>query len=241
MKGKTNRAFAMSWPLIAALGAALILVATINVLWLRLDQKATDQANWVDHTHQVIALLQETLTRSDDMLTGQRGFALTREKDFLQPYLTATNRMPDLIHSLRKLVRENPGQEKRLEQLEGLIARHEEINQEHIEALTKGNPLTPDLPFRRAVRESLDGLHAVVGEMMAEENRLLAERREALHHSSQLVILANITSGLVSAVLLLGVFSALWRENTRRRGVEAELQRSHEQLEELVRQRTASL
>jgi PAS domain S-box-containing protein len=241
VKEKNNHAFAPAWPLMVALAAALILVATINVLWLRLDQKATEQADWVDHAHQVIALLEEALAKSDDMLTGQRGFALTREKDFLQPYLAATNRMPELIRSLREMVRDNPGQERRLDRLEELIARHAEINRAHIEALVKNDPLTADLPFRRAVKESLEAIHAVVGEMMAEENRLLAERREALRHSSYLVTLANIASGLVSMGLLLGVFGALWLENARRRGVEAELQRSHEKLEELVRQRTTSL
>jgi len=241
VKERTNPAFATAWPLVSALVAALVLVATINVLWLRLDRKATEQADWVDHAHQVITLLEETLAKSDDMLTGQRGFALTREKDFLEPYLAATNRMPDLIRSLRELVRDNPNQEKRLDQLESLMATHMEINRQHIEYLVKGDALTPDLPFRRTVRESLDRIHAIVGEMMMEENRLLAQRREALGHSSHLVILANITSGLVSVVLLLGVFSALWRENLRRRSVETELQESHEELEELVRQRTASL
>lgn len=242
MKEKPNQASAAVWPLMVALGAALILVATIDVLWSRLDQQATAQADWVDHAHQVIALLEETLVRSDDMVTGQRGFALTREKDFLQPYLTATNRVPDLVRSLRDLFRDNPGQEKRLDQLESLIARHMEINREHIEALvTGGNPLTPDLVFRRAIKESLDNIHAVVGDMVLEENRLVVQRREALRRSTNLVTLANIASGLVSVSLLLGVFTALWRENARRRRVEAELQRSHEKLEELVRQRTASL
>ena len=241
MKQKSNPASAAVWPLMIALGTALILVAAINVLWARLDQKANDQADWVDHTRQVIALLEETLARSDDMVTGQRGFALTRETDFLRPYLTATNRVPELIDSLRELFRDNPDQAKRLDQLERLIAKHVAINQEHIAALVKGDPLTPDLPFRRAIKESLDNIHVAVGEMVTEENQLLAQRREVLRRYTRLVTLANITSGLVSAGLLLGVFSALWRENGQRRRVEAELQRSHEKLEEMVRQRTASL
>ncbi len=241
VKERANHAIARAWPLIVALGAALILVVIINVLWSRVNQKATQQADWVDHAHQVIALLEETLARTDDMVTGQRGFALTREKDFLQPYLTATNRMPDLLRSLRELVRDNPDQEKRVGQLELLIASHTEINRKHIEALLRGDPLVLDMPFRRGIKDSLDAIHAAVGEMVAEENRLLDQRRGGLRRSTHLVTLVNIVSGLVSVGLLLGVFSALWRENTRRRGVEAELKRSHEKLEELVRQRTASL
>jgi two-component system CheB/CheR fusion protein len=55
------------------------------------------------------------------------------------------------------------------------------------------------------------------------------------------VQLANIGGAVVSSILVLGVFAALWRENKRRRVVEAELRESHEVLEDRVRQRTVSL
>ena len=173
-----NHALAPVWPLITALSAAIVLVAFINVLWLRLDWKAAEEADWVDHTHQVIALLEETLVRADDMVTGQRGFALTHEQDFLQPYLAATNRIPDLIRSLGELVGRNPDQVERLDRLRLLLAKHTEINQEHIASLIRSDPLAPDMAFRRAVKESLDAIHVVVGMMVGEENRLLAQRRK---------------------------------------------------------------
>jgi PAS domain S-box-containing protein len=62
-----------------------------------------------------------------------------------------------------------------------------------------------------------------------------------LEHDSRLVTQANIVSGFVSVVLLIGVFSALWRENARRRVVEAELRVSQEELEDRVKERTLSL
>ena len=64
MPSSSNPVLAPAWSLMAALSAAIILVAFINVLWLRLDRKAAAEADWVDHAHQVVALLEETLVRA---------------------------------------------------------------------------------------------------------------------------------------------------------------------------------
>ena len=231
---KSQPVFASAWLRHAALWLALILVVGIDILWLRLDNQATKQGDWVDHTHQVIAKVEETLARSGDMVMGQRGFALTHEDNYLQPYRTATNRMPFLLEQLRDLTADNPGQAARTERLALLLERHQRINQEHIDLLLKTDPNAPDLEFRRTVKDSNDRLRSLAQEIVSEETRLLMERRETLDHDTQMVTLANIASGVVSIALLLGVFRALWRENERRRGAET-------RLEELVEQRTASL
>ena len=220
---------------------AIALVSGINVLWWKLDHNATRQADLVDHTHQVLATLEEILSRASDMLVGQRGYALTHDKEYLQPFFTATNRMPSLLRSMEALMQDNPVQQTNLTSLEGLLVQHERMSCEHLDDLIKGDPLAPDLEFRRKVKESQDGIHAGVDKMIREENRLLVLRRADLNHDSSLVALANIFSGLLSAGLLVGVFTALWRENARRRVAEAELWHSQEELENRVRERTLSL
>jgi signal transduction histidine kinase len=226
---------------VAALAAALILVASINVLWWRLDLQATKQADQVDHTHQVIAALEETLARADDMVIGQRGYALTHEEDFLKPYFTATNRMPALLFSVRTLVRDNSEQLAALGRLEPLLADYEQVNREHIVALSRNNPLAPDLEFRRKIRDSMDQIHATVGQMVAAENDLLEQRQESSNRAARIVTRVNVVAALVSMGLIISVFSALRRENARRQVSEMELQRSHEELEHRVEQRTQSL
>jgi PAS domain S-box-containing protein len=241
VKNATPRAYSATWPLIVAFCIAIALVSGINVLWWKLDHNATRQADLVDHTHQVLATLEEILSRASDMLVGQRGYALTHDKEYLQPFFTATNRMPVLIRSMETLTQDNPVQRKNLNSLEGLLAQHERMSCEHLDELVKGDPLAPDLEFRRKVKESQDGIHAEVDKMVREENRLLVLRRAALNQDSTLVGLANIFSGLLSAGLLVGVFTALWRENARRRIVETELWHSQEELENRVQERTLSL
>jgi signal transduction histidine kinase len=222
--------------------AALILEASIDVLWWRLDQQANEQADQVDHTHQVIAALEETLARADDMVIGQRGFALTHEPDFLKPYFTATNRLPLVVRTLRELTHDNANQQARLDQLEPLLADYQLINRDHIAALVKGSdPLAPDLSFRRQIRDNMEAIRGLIGEMGGEENRLLAQRQASARRATRIVTGVNIVAAVVGTGLILAVFTALWRENARRRAYELELRCAQGELEERVRQRTCSL
>jgi PAS domain S-box-containing protein len=240
MRQGNNHASA-AWLRIVALGAAIALLASITVLDWRSSQEAATEAVWVDHSHQVIDVLDEMLEQLTAMQTGHRGYALTHEKDFLQPFLEATNKMPGLVSSLRELTRDDPVEREQLNRLEPLVARHIEINLSQIEALVKGDPNAPDLVFRRTLKQSLDNVSAAIGEMVSQENRLLGQRRNALKRTTRIVQLVNVGSTLASAALILGVFAALWRENARRRQVEAELRQAQDELEERVRLRTASL
>ncbi len=238
---RKNFPFTSTWPYAAALTAALVLVASINVLWWDLDRQASNQTDLVDHTHQVIAALEETLAITDDLVIGQRGYALTHEKDFLLPYENATNRIPTLFISLRSLVRDNLKQIDTLHRLEPVVINYERLNRQHIANLATSDPLSPDLDFRRTIRDNVEQIHLLVQQMIAEENSLLNERQASSQHAAHVVTAVNVVAGLVSMALIVLVFSALRRENFRRRLSEAALQRSHEQLEDRVQQRTLSL
>ncbi|SHN07139.1 CHASE3 domain-containing protein [Chitinophaga sp. CF418] len=51
-------------------------------------------AFWVDHTNAVIYRLENTLSFMKDAETGQRGYLLTGDEDFLEPYRRETGKMP---------------------------------------------------------------------------------------------------------------------------------------------------
>lgn len=241
MQTKPQLTVGATWPHVAALAAALILVASINFLWWRLAQNAANQTAQVEHAYQILSLLDQTLDNVDDMVLGQRGFALTHEQDYLKPYFDATNELPGLLRSLQALVRDNPKQTATLERLQPLISDYEAINRQHVAGLSKGDPMAPDLDFRRKVRDNRDRIHFIAGQMIDEENSLLDERKAASEQAAAIVTRVNIVAGLVSMALIVAVFIALGRENVRRRISEGELQRSHEQLEQRVQQRTLSL
>src|ERR1044071_2021958 len=128
-----------------------------------------------------------------------------------------------------------------LARLEPMLVEFEKLNREHIVAMVHGDPLAPDLEFRRQARAGTEQIHTAVGHMIIEENKLLAQRQQSSQHAARVVTRVNIVACLVSVALIVTVFGALSRENVRRRASEEELQRSRDHLELRVQQRTRSL
>ncbi|MBF8671159.1 response regulator [Pseudomonas putida] len=96
-------------PLGVGLLGAVAFVAVINYLLSALQ--------WVEHTDRVIGSANETVKLSIDMETGMRGFLITGDERFLDPYEVAKPRIIDSLQSLRGMVGDNPQQVERIDRL----------------------------------------------------------------------------------------------------------------------------
>ncbi|TVT84411.1 response regulator [Pseudomonas sp. H3(2019)] len=75
---------------------------------------------WVQHTDRVINNANEALTLTVDLETGIRGFLLSGDEHFLDPYETAKPRIIVALKTLQELTADNPPQVDRLRRLEAL-------------------------------------------------------------------------------------------------------------------------
>ncbi|HET9853412.1 MAG TPA: CHASE3 domain-containing protein, partial [Methylomirabilota bacterium] len=65
---------------------------------------------WVSHTHEVMTQLEQVVSTLEDAETGQRGYLLTGERVYLEPYEQALSRIPGQLERLRALTIDNPPQ-----------------------------------------------------------------------------------------------------------------------------------
>ncbi len=73
------------------------------------------------------------------METGQRGYLLTGDESYLQPYTDAKSRIESRFAGLRSVLRDRPEQERSLEtQLEALASSKEDEMQRTITFRRKG-------------------------------------------------------------------------------------------------------
>ncbi|NWF09316.1 response regulator [Pseudomonas salomonii] len=75
---------------------------------------------WVEHTDRVINNLNESSKLTVDLETGLRGFLITGDEHFLDPYEVAKPRIIGDLHNLQELVADNPQQVDRLKRLESM-------------------------------------------------------------------------------------------------------------------------
>ncbi|WP_157269185.1 CHASE3 domain-containing protein [Azohydromonas aeria] len=188
----------LGWATVGAVALTVVvaLVALGSILKLRED------AQRVAHTEEVIAALGQALVLTVDAETAQRGFLLTGNADYLQPYRHATRTILLELDRLRRLVADNPLQS-------GRGATLATLTQQRIEQVDRVIELQMAQGFeaaRTAVaggegKQLQDRIRELVAQMRAEEERLLGER-EARSDASARLAVASIALGALLSIAI---------------------------------------
>ena len=102
----------ISFPLgLGALSAVLFLALIVYLLSI---------LNWVEHSERVIGNANQVARLNSDMESSMRGYLVTGDEAFLQPYEVALSRFDSEVVALSRLVSDNPVQVARLKQVIGL-------------------------------------------------------------------------------------------------------------------------
>ncbi len=105
--------------MIVASGSGFVAVAALAAVFALFGEADADR--WVTHTIEVRRIAGLLLSEMQDAETGQRGFLLTQNLSYLEPYDRAASSAPATLETLRKLTSDNPVQKDRLNSLEALI------------------------------------------------------------------------------------------------------------------------
>ena len=205
----------------AGLATALLAVLLIGGLaWRSLAQ--TSLANsWVAHTQEVLESASTLLTLVLEAETGQRGYLLTRQEQYLQPYEAGIDEKRQVLAHLRLLTIDNPPQTVRADQLKELIDRRGEQLRKTIALGRAGHwDEAHEFVIDGAGRELMRQIRALVKEMQDEERRLLTLRTADLQRTANFSTAVILGGALLLFVLLL-VAGVLVRRDFAARGIEA--------------------
>lgn len=182
----------------------LILAVTTTASWISIE-RLMDSQKWVDHTNQVILTLENTLSRTKDAETGQRGYLLTGQEDFLAPYNGAKEDVWDSFGKLGVLTADNAEQQKDLSQLSDLISYRFQLLERSVDDKKSGHSIDP-MNIERG-RVCMIKLRNLLNKMEKRENILLTAREARLKAFSSftplLIILASLLSITITIVFYL--------------------------------------
>jgi methyl-accepting chemotaxis protein len=164
---------------------AFLLLAGIGAVAYRSISTLTSTSHLVTHTHQVLEHVAEVLSVVKDAETGQRGYVITGDEAFLEPYQTGTTDLPAIVKELRELTSDNPNQQKRIDEAETLIAAKLAELKQTVELRRKGNLDEVNRIVRGGEgKRYMDSLRAVLAQMDREERDLLKQRADEVESAS---------------------------------------------------------
>ena len=161
-------------------GLAAIVSIALAAGWYISLVKSTESVRWVEHTHKVLYRLRMVAALMDEIVVGVRGYDLTGVDRFLEPYHRALPAIDAELTAIRNLTADNFSQQKRLTDLETLVA--ERLNRIKVTLEERGRGET-DAFARLYLGEFGEKLRqrtrVAINEMEAEEERLLVLRVQA--------------------------------------------------------------
>ncbi|GAA4314606.1 sensor histidine kinase [Nibribacter koreensis] len=110
----------LSTKLFAGFVLISFLFTAVGVVNYRLSEDVIENSKFVSESQNIIRNSSSLQRNIIDMETGMRGFLLTGNEEFLQPYHTADRLMPALFTDLKKLVDDSPEQLKKIQEIEEL-------------------------------------------------------------------------------------------------------------------------
>jgi CheY-like chemotaxis protein/CHASE3 domain sensor protein len=179
--------------------AAILFIALLTYNSLEARSLAAQR---VTSTLSVIEQLQSVLSLTKDAETGQRGFLLTGEESYLDPFTTAKSALPGQLESTRELLSADPLQQQRMATLEQLITEKvAELSQ--TVALRRAGDTSGALGTVRSDRGKvlMDRIRTLVGQMEATERGALARREDEWQRSETLS--SSVTFGGSGLLLVL--------------------------------------
>jgi len=210
----------------------LLLLLLTSALSFSVIRKANDSSEWVDHTHQVITRLELIISNMKDAETGTRGYLLTGNEIFLQPYEGAADKVSTNVNAVKQLTIDNAQQQQTIPKLEATIqdVLHFIATEIKLEQQEK-KVVYADL---QQGKQAMDSVRQIISVMQTREQQLL-EKRTNQWQTLSAVTPVLIVLVFVTAVAFAGHFANKLKQSyNKRRELQMQLEAKNEEIQKRI-------
>lgn len=198
--------------LVAGAGVAIaLMLANTTVTW-RNTRELRESARWVTRTHEAITALESLLSLLKDAETGQRGFLITGEPWYLEPYNDALAVLQARLAEVERLADDRPekadlaAMRPRIEQRLAELERNIELRTREGFAAAQASVATG------RGKRLMDELREVCGAMVKEQQRQLRSAALATDATYRESLWTGLASGLLALVAVAAAIALLLRQ-----------------------------
>ena len=175
--------------------------------------KRIDNSSWESHTRDVIVSIDNLNSDLENAETGQRGYIITGQEEFLQPYNSALPDIDKSFKELQVLTKDNSIQQERLIRMRPLIdAKLAELKNtigirrdKGFDAALQAILTTTTTTTVGAGKVIMDEIRKIVEEMKVEETNLLQTRTNATNQTTSNTLSILIWGSLIGLLFYIVV------------------------------------
>jgi PAS domain S-box-containing protein len=180
----------------------LALLILIGVVSYQVTLKLRETELWEARIEAVLAKLEAISSQLKDAEAGQRGYLITGDEQYLEPYHAATQTIDQELGHLRALTADNPSHRGKVDMLAPLIAtKFAEITQANHLRKNQGFEPTVLVVSTHKGQQLTDDILQLIEELKEEQSQLLRQETEGAEVRTQTMNL-SITFGSFLAIML---------------------------------------
>ena len=219
----------------AGFAFSLLCLGVIGVMSYFSLLRLQADAQQIRRTDEAIGLLRALIYTVTDGETAQRGYTITGNEDYLEPFTNAVKRIDVDLLGLRKMLADNPRQQQQLDLLAPLVSERMANLREAIKLRrTQGFAAAQALTASGAGRKLHAQIRGIVASMEEMEQSQLLAREERGRQSSLTTKVVIICGSLLAFVFVAVALFIIGQDFAGSR-------QAHDELETRVSERTAEL
>lgn len=166
----------------------VLLIFVQGLLNFLLESLQQQTVNWVTHSLQVERQTESLLSAALDEQTSLRGYLLTKDITFLEPYRTkAQANFSNSLYNLRNLVQDNPTQLGQLNQIQAIYDNWQKLFAQKVIAGIASRTTLPG-------KVLFDPMRLVLDALLQQEEQELIQRKQRLQQLNQAKMALDILS-----------------------------------------------
>ncbi|MGN0002267.1 MAG: response regulator [Sphingobacterium composti] len=178
---------------------------------------------------------QNTLLRTDralvDLLnaeTGQRGFLLTNNEEFLKPFYRGLQSLPESLAEIEKQLDSSPEQIIKLDSIKNLVNLRLTILEELVNKKKNGEQIDTSLLTRGRIY--MDSCRNLIEDLIATENQTLTVHSHAMNKTSNYTSIFILLACIISLIITFIFYRQIRNEFSAREKLQRQLQEKDQQL-----------
>lgn len=169
----------------------LILIATSAASFISIKNLIYSSSE-VNHTNAVLKQLENAISYAKDAETGQRGYLVSGDSIFLDPYWEASEKSMHALDTVAILTTDNPAQQQHLGKLRKILGDRFDVIDRSIQTKVVN---VPEMILGKAI---MDSARLLVNDMQNIEKSLLAERTASLNTFSSFTPIIIIIAAMIA-------------------------------------------
>ncbi|MHC5543031.1 CHASE3 domain-containing protein, partial [Singulisphaera rosea] len=204
------------WKMLLGFGIAPAFLIIVGWVSYSGTNRLIETGHRVARAHDVLQGIDGVIALLKDAETGQRGFVLTGKEQYLEPYNAATQAIDQAFDDLRKITKEEPEQQRRLDLVRPLSeSKLAELKETIVLRREKGAEAALAVVLTDRGKSVMDDIRRLVTEMKEEEHKVLQERDRDAATTARFTTSSIVVGTIVAFLISLLVGLAIARSITR--------------------------